>query len=152
MKTRHNQSLPTSALIGALAVVGTCAVTAEVSKGILESISMPDKVETAIGELEFFDGVPNDATIYKLYDNLGWMRGVEVYLNHSGARSLNAMHKGCASMGADASNKFTITYQPRIDGVFIYPDTNNSWTTSFACMDHLSHGSTKHGVRARSNL
>ena len=25
-----------------------------------------------------------------------------------------------------------ITYQPRIDGVFIYPDTNSAWTTAYA--------------------
>ena len=25
-----------------------------------------------------------------------------------------------------------ITYQPRIDGVYIYPDTNSSWTTAYA--------------------
>ena len=41
--------------------------SAQVSKAELQSISIPDRVETPIGELNFFDGVPTDATIDKLY-------------------------------------------------------------------------------------
>ena len=46
----------------------------EVSKAELDAISIPDKVETAIGTLEFFDGVPTDATVATVYDNLDRMR------------------------------------------------------------------------------
>ncbi len=38
---------------------------AQVTQETLDSISIPDKVETAIGTLDFFDGVPTDATIDK---------------------------------------------------------------------------------------
>ena len=65
---------------------------------------MPDNLETSLGTLEFFDGVPSDATIDTLYDNLDRMRGVEVYLNNQGAGSLNAMRIGNAGIGANASN------------------------------------------------
>ncbi|WP_323012711.1 hypothetical protein [Castellaniella sp.] len=41
--------------------------TAQVSKAELETISMSDRVNTAIDELRFFDGVPSDTTIDKLY-------------------------------------------------------------------------------------
>jgi len=34
------------------------SAAAQVSKSELESISIPDRVETPIGELKFFDGVP----------------------------------------------------------------------------------------------
>lgn len=78
---------------------------------IPSSIITPDKVETPIGKLEFFDGVPNKATIDKLYDNLDLMRGVEVYLNNLGAASLNAMRNGSAGIGADKYNKVTISEQ-----------------------------------------
>ncbi len=111
MKNSFTANTLSCTLIGALAIAGGGSLSAEVSKETLESIGIPDKVETAIGELEFFDGVPNDATIDKLYDNLDRMRGVEVYLNNSGAGSLNAMRKGNAGIGANASNKVTITEQ-----------------------------------------
>jgi hypothetical protein len=99
-----------AAVVG-MALSGMSIAHAEVTKETLESISIPDKVETSIGTLKFFDGVPTDATIDKLYDNLDRMRGVEVYLNNQGAGSLNAMRTGNASIGADSSNKVTISEQ-----------------------------------------
>ncbi len=83
---------------------------AEVSRSELESISIPDRVDTPIGELKFFDGVPTDATIDTVYDNLDRMRAVEVYLDNQGAASLYAMRKGNAGIGA-TSNKVSITEQ-----------------------------------------
>jgi len=44
---------------------------------IPESIMTPDKVETRIGTLEFFDGIPTKETAALLYDNLDFMRGSE---------------------------------------------------------------------------
>ena len=92
-----------------LAFLTGLPVSAEVAPAELNAISIPDKVETSIGTLEFFDGVPTDATVEALYDNLDRMRAVEVYLNNQGAASLNAMRAGNASIGADSSNKVTIS-------------------------------------------
>jgi hypothetical protein len=89
---------------------GLSVAQAEVSKDTLESISIPDKVKTSIGTLKFFDGVPNDATIDKLYDNLDQSRAVQVYLDHQGAASLYGMRMGNAGIGATA-NKVSITEQ-----------------------------------------
>ncbi len=86
-------------------------VLAEVSKAELEAISIPDKVETPIGTLEFFDGVPVGDTVEKLYDNLDLARGLAVYMGNQGAASLHAMRTGNAGIGADASNRITITEQ-----------------------------------------
>ena len=94
-----------------LACFAGLPASAEVSKAELDSISIPDKVETAIGTLEFFDGVPVDDTVDKVYDNLDRMRGLAVFMDNQGAASLHAMRTGNASIGADASNKFTISEQ-----------------------------------------
>jgi len=40
----------------------------------------PDKVETRLGTLNFFDGFPDKATAQKLYDNLDFQRAVQAYL------------------------------------------------------------------------
>ena len=61
---------------------------AEVSKEELKSISTPDKVKTSIGELKFFDGVPTDDTVKKVYDNLDRMRGVQVFPNTLGGATM----------------------------------------------------------------
>ena len=75
------------------------AAQAQVSPQTLKSISTPDKVQTPIGKLEFFDGVPTDATVDKVYDNLDRMRGVEVFLDNVGALSVYSVIAGNAAIG-----------------------------------------------------
>nr|WP_272212826.1 hypothetical protein [Marinicella sp. W31]MDC2878749.1 hypothetical protein [Marinicella sp. W31] len=73
---------------------------AEVSEAELKSISIPDKVDTQIGRLEFFDGTPTDKTVDLVYDNLDRMRGVEVFLDNIGAVSMYSVRKGLDDAGA----------------------------------------------------
>jgi len=75
---------------------------AQVSKEELKSISTPDSVETSLGELNFFDGVPTDDTVTKVYDNLDRMRGVQVFLT---ARCSAASPSSSAS-----SEKYSLNY------------------------------------------
>jgi len=45
-----------------------------------ESIQTPDVVETSrLGRLEFFDGMPSDETVRKVYDQLDFSRVVETF-------------------------------------------------------------------------
>ena len=49
-----------------------------------ESIQTPDVVETSrLGRLEFFDGMPSDETVRKVYDQLDFARGVETFLSRT---------------------------------------------------------------------
>lgn len=48
---------------------------------IPKSIMTPDSVETSLGELNFFDGIPDQATVEKVYDNLDRMRAIEAFLD-----------------------------------------------------------------------
>ncbi len=67
---------------------------------IPESLTTPDKVETRIGTLEFFDGFPTDATAQKCFDYLDFMHGVEAFLSGCPAASLVAMREGMRELGA----------------------------------------------------
>lgn len=51
-------------------------MTTDVPPGIVS----PDKVETRLGTLKFFDGFPDKASVEKLYDNLDFQRAVQSYL------------------------------------------------------------------------
>jgi len=44
---------------------------------IPESILSPDEVETRIGTLEFFDGIPDEDSAALLFDNLDLNRGID---------------------------------------------------------------------------
>ena len=63
------------------------------------SIMTPDSVDTRIGRLEFFDGFPTEATTRTVYDNLDFLRGVEVFLNFVPVASLECMRLGTEAMG-----------------------------------------------------
>ncbi len=67
---------------------------------IPESITTPDRVETRIGTLEFFDGMPDEDTVEMCYDNLDFLRGVEAFLNGIPATSIEGIRLGQASLGA----------------------------------------------------
>jgi hypothetical protein len=64
-------------------------------------ITTPDKVETRLGTLDFFDGYPSKDTVQQAYDNLDLLRGVEVFLNTMPGASLYAMREGLRSVGVD---------------------------------------------------
>jgi hypothetical protein len=75
------------------------------SADVPEFLLTPDKVETEfLGDLEFFDGMPSDATVNKAYDFLDLSRGVAVYLDGMPAASMYAMLEGLRSAGLEAGD------------------------------------------------
>ena len=75
---------------------------------IPEKIMTPDRVETRIGTLEFYDGLPTKETAKTVFDNLDFMRGVEVFLNFIPATSIEGMRMGMVGLGVTSSNKVAI--------------------------------------------
>jgi hypothetical protein len=65
------------------------------------SITTPDRVETRLGTLNFFDGFPDDATVQKVYDNLDFQRAVQAFLTASPAAAFHAVRTGFRSFGPD---------------------------------------------------
>jgi hypothetical protein len=63
------------------------------------SITTPDKVETSIGTLNFFDGVPTPETAQKAYDQLDLTRGIETFLNGIPGASMVALRQGSRDTG-----------------------------------------------------
>ncbi len=114
---------------------------AEVSKEELQSISTPDKVNTSIGELKFFDGVPTDATVKKVYDNLDRMRGVQVFLNTLPGASMYRLRAGNAKIGVDKANKVAISAQ-LLDSKSLYLTANTSTLYAQVFLDTEIDGPT----------
>lgn len=63
-------------------------------------ITTPDMVDTRVGRLEFFDGVPSTQTARALFDHLDFLRGVEVFLNGIPGVSMVALRAALANAGA----------------------------------------------------
>lgn len=97
----------------------------------LASISTPDRVETRIGTLEFFDGMPSPATIEAVYENLDLLRGVEVFLRCIPAASLYAMREGQRSVGIGRSNQIGVVDRLTSATIYLTANTDTAYGTAF---------------------
>jgi len=99
---------------------------------IPEKIMTPDKVETSIGTLNFFDGMPDKATVDKAYDNLDLIRGTETFLNGIPATSIEGLRLGLIEAGADACNKFVL-FDELMDSapLFLTGNTDTVYVATF---------------------
>ncbi|OWU72790.1 DUF1254 domain-containing protein [Marinibacterium profundimaris] len=128
--------------MSALAVAITMGqALADVSSAELEAISIPDKVETPIGTLEFFDGVPTDATVATVYDNLDRMRGMQVFLDNIGAVSMYSVRKGLADAGAEGANRIAL-FEQLLDSQTLVVTANTSTLYAYTYTDLAKDGPT----------
>ena len=75
-----------SVLVAALAISMASPAVAQLkdykmTTSTPNQVTTPDKVETTIGTLEFFDGVPIGDTKEKIFDYMDQARAVQVYVN-----------------------------------------------------------------------
>ena len=124
-----------------LAWPGVRPAQAQVSPQTLKSISTPNQVQTPIGTLEFFDGVPTDATVDKVYDNLDRMRGVEVFLDNVGALSVYSVIAGNATIGLSQPNQIAVA-EGLLDSHSLYLTGNTSTMYSIGHLDLQAYGPT----------
>ncbi|MFP3978481.1 MULTISPECIES: DUF1254 domain-containing protein [Marinobacter] len=112
-------------------------------------IMTPDEVETSIGTLNFFDGMPDEATVEKVYDNLDLIRGTETFLNGIPATSMEGMRLGFVSMGVDASNK-AIIMDNLLDSSPLFLTGNTDTVYCIAFLDLKKDGATVVEIPANS--
>ena len=94
-------------------------MTTEVPPGI----ATPDKLETHLGTLTSFDGVPDAKTTQLVYDNLDLQRATQAFLNSLQIASLNAMEKGMLSFGP--ANTTVLLFEDLMDSkaLWLTPNT-----------------------------
>lgn len=114
---------------------------ADVTSAELDAISIPDKVETAIGTLEFFDGVPTYDTVATVYENLDRMRGIDVFLDNVGAVSMYSVRKGLADAGAEGANRIAI-FEQLMDSQALVVTANTSTLYAYTYTDLTKDGPT----------
>lgn len=99
---------------------------------IPKKIMTPDVVETRIGTLNFFDGLPSAETTEKVYDNLDFMRGVESFLNGIPATSIEGLRLGMEEIGAKKSNQVVILDQLMDSNpLFLTGNTSTVYASAF---------------------
>jgi hypothetical protein len=99
--------------------------------GVPASITIPNRVETRLGRLNFFDGFPDDATVEKIYDNLDFQRAVQAFLTAMPAASLSAMREGLRSIGVN--NSTVAIFETLMDSksLFLTANTESIYTVGW---------------------
>lgn len=117
-------TLIVAALMGGAALAQDAPPKMKMTTPIAPDITTPNKVDTRLGELNFFDGYPDKETVQKVYDNLDFQRGVEVFLNAMPGASLYAMREGLHSVGV--TNHSVVVFETLMDSksLFLTPNTD----------------------------
>ncbi len=104
-------------------------------------IMTPDSVRTRIGNLDFFDGLPTAATSRTVFDNLDFLRGVEVFLNFIPMASLEGLRRGLTGMGLTSPHKVMI-FDELMDSNPLFLTGNTDTVYAITLFDLASHGPT----------
>src|SRR3984893_12064985 len=97
-------------------------------------ITTPDEVDTRIGKLKFFDGLPDSETVKKVYDNLDFVRGVETFLSGIPASSVYAACEGLSQAGAKRNGGITIS-EDLLDARTLMLTPNSTTVYVILCLD-----------------
>jgi len=127
MKITLTRSILVAMLVGALAFTSVFAADApkmKMTTTIPPGIESPDKVETRLGTLKFFDGFPDDATVEKLYDNLDFQRAVQAYLLGLAPVSQVANRKGILEVGPANTTVPIFEQMMNARSIFLTPNNN----------------------------
>ncbi|MAC19578.1 MAG: hypothetical protein CMJ23_07915 [Phycisphaerae bacterium] len=117
------------------------AVTPGFNHRIPESIMTPDKVETSIGTLRFFDGMPTEKTVETVYDNLDRTRATEVFLDFVPLASIEAFRRGVGDLGIEESNQILL-YDGLMDSASLFLTGNTDTVYALAVLDLKRDGPT----------
>jgi hypothetical protein len=110
---------------------GQQASKMKMTTDIPQSLTTPDKVETRIGTLNFFDGFPDKATVEKVYDNLDFQRGVQAYLTALPAVSIQGFLKSYREIGP--VNQTVLISEQLLDSksLFLTANTTTPYTVLY---------------------
>ncbi|MBW2659861.1 MAG: hypothetical protein JRC87_09790, partial [Deltaproteobacteria bacterium] len=130
IKTLLKSTIVLAVFLPALAT--QAAVTPGYNVKVPEEIMTPDKVETRIGTMEFYDGVPTQETVKKVYDNLDYLRGIDVFLNFIPACNIEGMRVGTKSLGVSEYNE-VLLMDKLMDStsLFLTGNTDTVYASSF---------------------
>jgi len=91
-------------------------------------IASPDRVETRLGTLRFFDGFPDKESVEKLYDNLDFQRAMQAYLLGLPPVSMVGLREGLTKWGP--ANSTIPTFETLMDSrsLFLTANANTPYT------------------------
>ena len=137
MKSPRKTAFTAFVLAMALSIGLAGITSAQVSRKILESMSVPGTIESSIGTLSFSGGVPAEETASKVFDTVLLSRALEVFNNSFRGASALAMVKGFQSIGAGPND--VVIFSSLMDSSSLFLTANADTVYSLSAID-LSKG------------
>ena len=95
-------------------------MTTEIPPGI----ATPDRLETRVGTFELRDGIPDEASIEKVYNYLDFHNGVQAYLNGIQIASMSAIRRGILEFGPP--NTTALIFEELMDSKALFLTANTT--------------------------
>jgi len=108
-----------------------------VSTEALTSISTPERLDSRLGTLEFVDGVPSGETAERVYDQLDFVHGLNVFLDAFAGASTYAIRKGFHDVGLEDNSILIFSELMGSESLFL---TANADTVYFVGIVDLTSG------------
>jgi hypothetical protein len=109
-------------IVGVTAAQAQTAPKMKMTTDIPPGVASPDKVQTRLGTLNFFDGFPDKATVEKVYDNLDFQRAVQAYLLALAPVNMAGLREGL--LGVGPANVTIPTFESNMNARSIFLTAN----------------------------
>ena len=113
------------------AQAGADAVPSGFTTPIPSELLTPDQVRTSVGTFNFFDGMPDAATVKASFDNLKFIRAYETFLTLMPAASIEMLRHGHEQIGVDDYTKVCLMSPLNSNPLFLTGNTDTVYGSAF---------------------
>ena len=132
MKLSARRYLLSSFALFACLVQNTFAEAPKYAADVPDALITPDLVQTDyLGELGFFDGMPDPATVRTTFENLKFIRAYETFLTLMPAASIEMLRHGHTGIGVDDHTKVALLAPLYSNPLFLTGNTDTIYGSTF---------------------
>ena len=91
---------------------------------IPEGLTTPDDIQTRMGELNFFDGVPDVESAQKVYNLLDFTHAYQTFLDGTKIASMDGIRKGILEFGP--ANTTAVLFEELMDSKALFLTANTT--------------------------
>ncbi|MCP4382438.1 MAG: DUF1214 domain-containing protein [Hyphomicrobiales bacterium] len=125
-----------AALVALLFAGGASAQEAPETKMMTEipdGVTTPDNIQTRVGELNFFDGVPDVESAQKVYNLLDFTHAYQAFLDGTKIASMDAIRKGILEFGP--ANTTAVLFEGLMDSKALFLTANTTSVYMFSWLE-----------------
>jgi hypothetical protein len=100
---------------------------------IPEGITTPDNIETRVGDLNFFDGVPDVESAQKVYNLLDFTHAYQAFMDGTKIASMDGIRKGILEFGP--ANTTAVLFEGLMDSKALFLTANTTSVYMFSWLE-----------------